>query len=106
MSSGSKWGHYGIDFVDLRWGLASVCQMGEMKAGVRLMAEAEFGKPPQALGPYGGRVGWGGCRIYRVEVLNDVSPNFHREASSAHLGVWEGENDFGRVADFKSSKPR
>jgi hypothetical protein len=89
-----------IEFLGLWWGLASVCQMGNEKAGVRLMAEAEFGKPPQALGPNEGRVGWGCCRIYRVEVSNDEFPNYHRKASSAHLGVWEGENDFGRVGDI------
>jgi hypothetical protein len=72
------------------------------KASVRLKAEAEFGKPPQALGPNEGSTGWGCCRIYRVEVLNDEFPNCHRKASSAHLGVGEGENDFGRVVDVDS----
>jgi hypothetical protein len=32
-------------------------------------------------------------------VLNAEFPNYHREASRAHLGVGEGENDFGRVVD-------
>jgi hypothetical protein len=70
------------------------------------MAEAEFGEPPQALGPYEGSVGWGSCRFYRVKVLNHEFPNYRREASSAHLGVGEGENNFGRVVDVDSIKSR
>jgi hypothetical protein len=76
--------------------------MGNEKAGVRLMAEAEFGKSLQALGPNEGSFDWGCCRIYRVELLNDEFPKYHSEASSAHLGVGKGENDFGRVVDVDS----
>jgi hypothetical protein len=76
--------------------------MRNEKAGVRLMAEAEFGNPSQALGPNEGSVSWGCCRVNRVKVLNDEFPDYHREASSAHLGVREGENDFGRVVDVDS----
>jgi hypothetical protein len=66
------------------------------------MAEAEFGKPPQARGPNEGSVSWGCCRVNRIKVLNDEFPDHYREASSAHLGVGEGKDDFGRVVDFDS----
>jgi hypothetical protein len=66
------------------------------------MAEAKFGKPPQALGSDKGSVGWGCCRIYRMKVLNDEFPNYHREASSAHSGVREDKNNFGGVVDVDS----
>jgi hypothetical protein len=61
----SEWGHYGIDFFGLWRGLASVCQMGDEKTSVRLMAEAKFGKPPQALGPNKGST----CSISSVAGL-------------------------------------
>jgi hypothetical protein len=35
-------------------------------------------------------------------VLNDEFPDYHREASSAHLGVGEDKDDFGRVVDVDS----
>jgi hypothetical protein len=78
--------------------------MGNEKAGMRLVAKAEFSKPPQALGPDEGSVGWGWgcCRIYKVKVLNDEFQGYHREASSAYLGVGEGKSNFGRVVDVDS----
>jgi hypothetical protein len=35
-------------------------------------------------------------------VLNDEFPDYHREASSAHLGVGKGKNNFGGVVDVDS----
>jgi hypothetical protein len=80
--------------------------MGDEKASVRLMAEAEFCEPPQALGPYEGIVGRGCSRFYRVEVLSDEFPNYYREASSAHLGVGECRNNLGKVFDVTSIESR